>query len=166
MPDSVTCVVFDINVYINAIIGPDSEWPRLDQVPPSSSNAAADCLSLAFDADAFRLCASPHILVNVTRVLRGAGLSDGVTTEWLDAIIDIIEASGGMIVDPDRTVFDVADFEDNLILDLAVAVGAALVVSEDADLTQLSPWQSTLPILRPREFVARIIGARGGFVRP
>jgi predicted nucleic acid-binding protein len=52
-------------------------------------------------------------------------------------------------------VHDRPDFEDNLILDLAVETGAFLVVSEDSDLTAISPWRGT-PILRPREFASRV----------
>jgi predicted nucleic acid-binding protein len=56
-------------------------------------------------------------------------------------------------------VHDCRDFEDNLILDLAVETGAFLVVSEDSDLTSMSPWRGT-PILRPKEFAARVDALR------
>src|SRR5262249_8188432 len=57
------------------------------------------------------------------------------------------------------TVHDCPDFEDNLILDLAVETGAFLVVSEDSDLTAMSPWRGT-PILRPGEFALRVNAMR------
>jgi len=44
------------------------------------------------------------------------------------------------------------DFEDNHILALALAVDADIIISDDADLTQLSPWRGR-PIIRPRDFV-------------
>jgi hypothetical protein len=69
------------------------------------------------------------------------------------------QSSGGDVVDPPRLVHDCADLEDNHILDLAVEVGAMLVVSDDSDLTSMSPWRGT-PILRPREFAARVDGMR------
>jgi predicted nucleic acid-binding protein len=54
---------------------------------------------------------------------------------------------------------DCRDYEDNRILDLVTEVGALLAVSEDADLTSMSPWRGT-PILRPREFAAKVDGMR------
>jgi predicted nucleic acid-binding protein len=62
-------------------------------------------------------------------------------------------------VDPPATVFDCADHEDNRVLDLASEVGALLIVSDDTDLTSMSPWRGT-PILRPREFAAKVDGMR------
>jgi len=160
MPEPSPAVVFDTNVYVDAIIGPDSQWPLIDQLPPATDNAAADCLSLAFDAEDFRLFTSPHILTNITRLLHKVGVAGPTTEQWINAILDIVDMTGGLVVDPDRTVFDIGDYEDNLIIDLAVAVDAILVVSEDTDLTALSPWQGRIPILRPREFVLRTLQAR------
>ena len=139
MTDLAPAVVFDINVYVDAILGPDTSWPLLDEVPPASANPAADCLSIAFDATDFRLVVSPHILANTARILRRAGVGDAVTTRTVEAICEIVTTTGGTIVEPDRTVFDVADHEDNLVMDLAVATDATLVVSDDTDLTALSP---------------------------
>jgi len=153
-------VVYDINVFINAVVGADSEWPYLAQVPPASSNADADCLSIAFDSEEFRLFTSLHILENVVRVLRGLGWSHATVEEYVEALTELVETSGGVILDPERQAFDVPDFEDNLILDLAIACDATLVVSDDADLTALSPWHQRIAILRPRDFVHRIVQQR------
>jgi len=151
-------VVFDINVYIDAVIGPHTSWPLLDEVPPTTDNPAADCLSIAFDAEAFRLVTSPHIITNTTRVLRAAGLSEQITARAIAAIVEIVHTTGGIVVEPPRTVFDIDDHEDNLVLDLAVATDAILVVS--TDLTALSPWHSRIAILRPREFVTQVVQTR------
>jgi len=153
-------IVFDINVLVQAIAGPASEWPLLMSVPPSTDNAAADCLSIAFDSRDLALYASPHILTNLARVLRHVGVSDPTVLAACDAVLDLIEVTGGAVIDPPRTVFDIADYEDNLIMDLAVAVDAILVVSDDTDLTALSPWHDRIPILRPHEFVRRTLQAR------
>jgi predicted nucleic acid-binding protein len=56
-------------------------------------------------------------------------------------------------------VTDCRDWEDNRILDRAAEVGSLLIVSDDVDLTSMSPWRST-PILRPREFAAKVDGMR------
>ena len=65
-----TSVVFDINVYLDYILGDDGSWPLLPDVPPTTTNPSADAVSLAFGGK-FRLFASPHILKNVvtTQVL-------------------------------------------------------------------------------------------------
>jgi len=73
------------------------------------------------------------------------------------AVLEIVETSGGAVIDPPRKAFSVADYEDNLILDLAIAAEATIVVSNDTDLTSMSPWHNRIAILRPREFVARVI---------
>jgi predicted nucleic acid-binding protein len=155
-------VVYDINVFVNAVVGEDSEWPYLAQIPPATSNSDADCLSVAFDSTEFRLFTSLHILENVARVLRDFGWTHTTVEEYVDALTELVETSGGSVLDPERQVFDVPDFEDNLILYLAVACDALLVVSNDADLTTLSPWHQRIAILRPRDFVHRIVQQRRG----
>jgi predicted nucleic acid-binding protein len=80
---------------------------------------------------------------------------------YLETIVEIVAESGGSVVDPPRSVFDVPDYEDNLILDLVVAVDALLLVSDDTDLTTMNPWNGRV-ILRPREFVARVLQSRRG----
>jgi len=153
-------VVFDVNVYVSALLGADSNWPLLGAVPPSTDNAAADCLSLAFDGERFTLFTSLHILRNFRRVLREAGWIESTADEAVEAMIEIVKFSGGKVLDPPRTVFDIEDHEDNLILDLAVACDAWLVVSEDTDLTFISPWRQRVAILRPHEFVRRLLHSR------
>ncbi len=156
-----THIVFDINVLVNALVGPDSTFPLLSAVPPSTVNSAADCLSIAFDAEDFRLYASPHILANTARVLTLLGLSAALAEDYIEAIVDIVAGSGGQVIDPPRTVFDVHDYEDNLVLDLVVATDSLILVSDDTDLTELSPWNGRA-ILRPRDFVARVLRSRQG----
>lgn len=162
MAEPKPAVVYDINVLVGAFVGPDSDWPYLAQVPPTTSNADADALSIAFDADEFRLCSSPHILENLARVLAELGVQPARAATIVDAVLEIVETSGGAVVDPPRKAFDVADHEDNLILDLAIAVEATIVVSNDTDLTSLSPWHNRIAIMRPKEFVARVVQLRRG----
>ena len=154
-----TSVVFDINVLVNALVGPASTLPLIAEIPPTTPNAAADCLSVMFDAGQFRLHISPHILTNTARVLSKLGLSAELAEDYIDAILDIVAVSGGHIIDPPRTVFDVNDYEDNLVLDLVVATDSRILVTDDTDLTELNPWNGRL-ILRPREFVARVAQTR------
>jgi len=153
-------VVFDIHLYVINIVGSDAQWPVVAEVPPESGNPSADSISIIFDNPGlFALYASPHILRNTVRVLKSCGLSDAFITEYLAAIEDVINESGGSVLDPGR-VLDLGsrDFEDNHILALALAVDADIIVSDDTDLTQLSPWLGR-PIIRPRDFVRRFVNA-------
>lgn len=156
-----TAVVFDINVLVNALVGPASTFPLIAAIPPSTENAAADCLSVMFDAEEFCLYLSPHILANTARVLSLLGLSDALAKDYIEAILDISADSGGQVIDPPRTVFDVHDFEDNLVLDLVVATDSLILVTDDTDLTELNPWNGRL-ILRPQDFIERVVQSRRG----
>lgn len=154
-----TPIVYDIHVWVLAITGENSTFPRIPAIPPTSGNPNADCLSIAFDAEEFAVWSSPHVLTNTARVLGELGISEKVVNAYIDAILDVIEASGGQVVEPPRVAFDSGDFEDNLILDLAVAADALIVVSDDTDLTPLSPWHGRL-ILRPSQFVEHVVQSR------
>lgn len=143
-------VVFDTDVYVNALVGPDSDWPYLAGVLSGSTNPDADCLSIAFDASGLRLMTSPHILTNVSGALRHLGVGAGSVKATIAAVLDIVRASGGAVVDAPRQVFDLPGRWNNLLMDLVLAVDAALLVTDDADLTELGPWQG-IPVLRLRQ---------------
>lgn len=152
-------VVFDVNVLVQAILGGHSSfstWPRL---PPKTDNPAADCVGVANDGREFALWLSPHILSNTARVLAAAGYGDTQIEAYIATLDEIAESSEGGVLKPARTVHDCADHEDNLVLDLAAGVGALIIVSDDTDLTAMSPWRGT-PILRPHEFASRVDAMR------
>lgn len=154
-----TPVVFDINVIVNAVTGPSTDFYTWPTLPPTSSNPNADCIGVANDNFDFQLWLSPHILENTSRILLEAGVDEADVDEYLTILQEIAEASGGQVVEPKRTVFENADYEDNLILDLAAHCGAALIVSEDTDLTSMPLWRGT-PVLRPQEFASRVDASR------
>jgi len=152
-------VVFDVNVLVQAILGGHgsfSTWPTL---PPTTDNPAADCIGVANDGLEFALWLSPHILTNTARVLIAADVAAGDVEEYVAVLTEIAEFSGGGVLEPPRTVHDCADHEDNLVLDLAAEAGALLIVSDDIDLTSMSPWRGT-PILRPGQFAVRVDAMR------
>ena len=142
-------VVFGPDVYVNAFVGPDTDWAYLAGVLRAGANPDADCLSIAFDAAGMRLMTSPRILTAVEQTLHRLGVSTAHTQDALDAVLEAVEASGGAVVEPARQVSDLPDRTHAMVMDLAVAVGAALVVTDDADLTVLSPWRG-IPVLRLR----------------
>ena len=130
-----TEVVFDINVYVNAIVGANSSYPLIETVPPKTGNASADCLALAFDGDNFALFASPHILENVARVLvQSFNVKTKTAEAYVDLLLEIIAESGGAVIAP--------------------APNVLILVTDDTDLTSLSPWNGRV-LMRPHEFVNR-----------
>lgn len=161
MIDSGTAVVFDINVYLDYILGDDGSWPLLPDVPPTSGNPSADAVSLAF-ASRFRLFASPHILCNIVRVMRSVGQREETIEAYAAAVAEMCEFSGGGVIEPEARDHGVRDYEDNLIVSLAKdpAVDALIIVTGDHHLLDLGPnWQGRL-ITGPREFVRQIVSRR------
>ncbi|MCL2848497.1 MAG: hypothetical protein FWE61_00445 [Micrococcales bacterium] len=141
-------VVFDTDVFVNAVVGPPTDWPHLSALSPSA-NPDADCLSIAFDGAGLRLMVSRYILSSISGTLRHLGVGAANTKTTISAVLDVVKASGGAVLDPPRHVFDLPDHHCNLLMDLAVAVHATLVVTDDADLNSLNAWQG-IPILRLR----------------
>lgn len=153
-------VVYDVNVLVDAVMGERSDFYTWPVLPPTTTNPSADCVGIANDAHDFTLWLSPHILDNTRRVLvEHYGVDAADADEYLDILEEITIASGGQIVEPERTVHACPDHEDNLILDLAVHAGADIVVSNDTDLTSMSGWRG-VPILPPRVFASRVDAMR------
>lgn len=152
-----TAVVFDVNLLVTAAAGGNSPFRSWPSPPPVSGNPSADCVGIIVDAAEFSLWLSPHIPANIERIL--TDLLKWETAEadaFLAALVSAAEHSGGCIVaDIPRTVHDCPDHEDNLILDLAVEVGALIVVSNDTDLLSMSPWRGT-PIIAPQAFANKV----------
>jgi predicted nucleic acid-binding protein len=152
--DPAAAVVFDVNVYLDYILGDDGSWPLLPDVPPTTDNPAADAVALAF-AGRFRLFASPHILRNVARVMRAAGQREPTVEAFVAAVVEMCDFSGGAVVEPEPRDHGIGDWEDNLIASLATdpAVDARVIVTDDHDLLDLGPgWRGRL-VMRPADFV-------------
>ncbi len=150
--------VFDVNIFVGAVAGGNSPFLVWPSPPPVSDNAVADCVGIANDAIDVALFVSDHVLTNLVRVLvspEGLGWEVGPAREYVETIIDIAEASGGGVVAPRVQVDDCPDWKDNRILELALGCEAHIIVSDDADLTAMSPWRG-IPIVRPGEFATRV----------
>jgi predicted nucleic acid-binding protein len=118
------------------------------------------------DAAESALWLSPHILANTGRVLATVlATPDEEVDDYLQALAETAEASGGGITDPPRTVGDCPDWEGNRIVDLAAAVGAFQIVSADADLTSVSPWRGR-PVIEPSQFASMVDASRRACQRP
>lgn len=153
-------VVFDVNVLAGAAALGNSPYRSWPCPPGPSDNPLADCLGVLVDAVEFGLWLSPYLLNNTARVLAdGLGWRARDIERVLTVLVEIAEFSGAGVIEPEVTVTDCADREDNHVLALAADVGAMLIVSDDAELTALAPWRG-MPILRPKEFLDRVDGMR------
>jgi predicted nucleic acid-binding protein len=155
-------VTFDVNVLVAAVVAGNSSFWSWPSPPPVSAHPAADCLGIVNDGQEFSLWLSPHGLANVIRVLtdpEGFRWPAPKAEEYATILAEIVAASGGRIIEPEARVADCLDHEDNRILELAQASGSVLIVSSDAHLLALSPWRG-IPVLRPREFAARVDAMR------
>lgn len=153
-------VLFDVNVLVLAIAVGESPFRSWPSPPPTSGNPSADCLGVVNDAAEFALWLSPHILTNTGRVLASVvKMPDDEIDEYLAVLAEIAEASGGGVIDPPQLVGDCSDWEDNRILDLALAAGSFLIVSADADLTSMSPWRGR-PVIEPAQFASLVDASR------
>ena len=157
-------VVLDVNVLVGAVAGGNDAFWSWPSPPPVRGNPAANVLGILNDAREFALFLSPHILVNLVRVLTGAppdgfGWSAAQAQHYVEVLDAITAASGGAIVEPAVTITDCPDHEDNRILECALASGAVLIVTDDEHLLRLSPWRGT-PLLTSEAFVARVDAAR------
>jgi predicted nucleic acid-binding protein len=152
--------VYDVNVLVMAVADGDSPFRSWPSPPPTSSNRSADCLGIINDAAEFALWLSPHILSNTGRVLAEViGMPGDEIDEYVAILTEIADASGGGLIDPPQSVGDCPDWEDNRILDLADAIGAFLIVSNDTDLIAMSPWRGR-PIVSPDKFAALVDASR------
>jgi predicted nucleic acid-binding protein len=154
-----TPVTVDVNVFVAAVAGGNDEFHSWPSLPPIRGNLAANAVGILNDAREFSLFLTEHILANVLRVLTGpppAGYGWAIERgeEYVELLIEIAEASGGAVVKPGEPIADCQDHEDNRILECAAASGSALIISDDSDLTSMTPWRGT-PIVTCAEFVKR-----------
>ena len=77
-----------------------------------------------------------------------------IEPEDITALINLIRLRGEL-VSPSQTVEVCRDPKDNKFLEAALAGNADMIVSGDADLLVLTPFEN-IPILRPAEFLARL----------
>jgi len=161
-----TPVTVDVNVFVAAVAGGNDAFHSWPSPPPIRGNLAANVVGILNDAREFSLFLTEHILANVVRVLTGRppagyGWEAGAAGEYVELLVEIAEASHGAIVEPGETVTDCPDHEDNRILECAAASGSVLIVSDDTDLTSMSPWRGT-PIVTSGDFVKRTDAMRRG----
>lgn len=154
-----TAVTVDVNVLVAAVVGGNDTFHSWPSPPPVRGNLGANVVGILNDAREFSLFLTEHILAGVLRVLTGTppnGYAWAVerAQEYVELLVEIAGASGGAVVQPGEAVTDCPDYEDNRILECAAASGSMLIVSDDTDLTSMSPWRGT-PVVTSQEFVTR-----------
>lgn len=163
MASSSPRVVFDVNVYLAAVVSAPTghTYPFFGVVPPTTDHAPADCLSLMMDSDRFTVFLSDHILWNIKDKLGQLGWPPTAIADYVQFVVELALASGGSVLaDLPRSAFDSPDHEDNLVLDLVAACDAGILVTDDArDLLPLNPWKGRL-ILSSTAFVRQIVYRR------
>jgi predicted nucleic acid-binding protein len=150
--------VFDINVWVAGFTGPGATYPYLPVVPPTGENPSSDCMSLAFDGESFQVFISPHIIRNIYRVLIAAGTSQQIAQRVINDTIEMVHLSGGSVVEPKRQISELREFEDNLILDLAIEISAQVIVTRDLEFQKASGWRG-IAILDPKTFLNLALGS-------
>ena len=158
-------VTVDVNVFVNAVAGGNDAFHSWPSPPPVRGNLAANVVGILNDAREFSLFVTEHILANVIRVLCGVppdgyGWAVAQAEEYVQLIVEIAEASDGGVIEPRERIGDCADYEDNRILECASASGSLVIVSDDVDLTSMSPWRG-IPVLTAA-FVKRTDAMRRG----
>jgi putative PIN family toxin of toxin-antitoxin system len=72
----------------------------------------------------------------------------------ISALVNLIRLRGELVM-PQRRITACRDPKDDKFLEAAHAAEADCIVSGDADLLDLSPFEN-IPVLRPAEFLARL----------
>lgn len=88
----------------------------------------------------------------IAAVMHRPRLARFVRAELRDELLDALRRAA-VWFEPAEAVTDCRDAKDNKYLELALASGAAAIVSSDADLLVLHPWRD-VRILRPAEYLA------------
>jgi predicted nucleic acid-binding protein len=159
----------DVNVLVKAVAGGNDDFHSWPSPPPIRGNLAANVVGILNDGREFALYLTDHILANVLRVLvepapAGFGWPQDRAEEYVALLVEIAEASEGGLIEPEVTVTDCPDHEDNWILECAAASGSMLIVSDVRDLLDMSPWRGT-PVVPSEEFVKRTDAMRRGRTR-
>jgi uncharacterized protein len=130
-------VVFDCSTVVGAALKPSS-------TPMRALLAAVEHATLAL---------STAVHDEIRQVLRRPKFAATFMPERQAAILEIL-TTGAVWVEPDVSVTDCVDPNDNKYLELALAAGAAVIVSSDNHLLSLDPWRGAR-ILRPAAFLSR-----------
>ncbi len=133
-------IVLDVNVVISGLLRPQGKPGHLLRL---------------WQAGRFELLYSPALLDELIAVVIRPRLQKiGLRSEDARVVMDYVTEFGVLILPLER-VNACRDPKDNHILDIALTGRADAVVSGDADLLVLHPFQK-IPVLTPADFLASL----------
>ena len=94
---------------------------------------------------------SASVYQEIAEVLARPKFTRVLTDDRRCEILELLSAAA-LWVEPKQSVQDCRDHKDNRYLELALAAGAAVIVSGDEDLLVLDPWRG-IRVLLPAQFV-------------
>lgn len=105
------------------------------------------------------LVLSLPVFEEISEVLSRKKFARSIPEEVRTEILGMLLMSG-LVAIPEETVCECRDPGDDIYLEAALAAGAYVIVSSNADLLVMDPWRG-IRILKPREFL-ELVGARAG----
>jgi putative PIN family toxin of toxin-antitoxin system len=108
----------------------------------------------AWSAGAFVLVLSPAILEEYRRVGHELGSRYPAVGAAFEPVLTLIAMNAVIVDAPPLTVPVSADAGDDMFLAVALAAKAAVIVSGDQDLLEVSGWRG-VDVLTPRQFLER-----------
>lgn len=134
-------IVLDVSTVIGAVI-------RRGSVPDLATRHA-----LASDD----VAVSAALLTELNEVLTRPRLARFIDPQLRDDVLALFDAQASFF-EPGETVAECRDPNDDKVLELALAAGAAAIITSDADLLVLHPWRG-IRILRPADYLALVADA-------
>ena len=95
-----------------------------------------------------------HLVRELDRVLQRSSFRRYLSLEDVRELVETVEGVADVEPDPEAVVQVSRDPDDDYLLALAIAAGADLVVSGDADLLDIG--DPTVEIVSPRELLDRL----------
>ena len=99
---------------------------------------------------------SEQVMAELLDVFARPRLARFVQPKLRDEVLFLLDTFGVYFA-PSERVTNCRDPKDNMYLELALAAGAAMIVSSDSDLLVLHPWRS-VRVLRPAQYLAEVEG--------
>jgi putative PIN family toxin of toxin-antitoxin system len=126
-------IVIDLNVFVRALL----------------TSGADRVIYQAIEQERITPAFSHDLLENLTRVLLRPKLK--LALPDIKELLEIIKAKAVM-VKPEIKINACRDASDNIIIETAIAAGAKTIITNDADLLSLNPFQN-IAILDARQFI-------------
>lgn len=111
---------------------------------------------LALGDGRFRMIYTTEILVEIIDVLGRPAFRSKyhIEPDDITVLVNLIRLRGELVISHGK-ITACRDPKDDKFLEAALAAGADCIVSGDADLLDLSPFEN-IPVIRPAEFLARL----------